>query len=223
MLSPVILTPPRTDRNPAPSGHRPRAFAACSGELEEGRQTSPGVSGSRSAARLPACDCLHVRTHPQATAWAGCTAAVPGRNGQCLGRLYWYRGTGYISAPIPLGLALCFSRQRKRLLTPFHIVNIGRPLQSPSHVSYAKPRTAWYQGGPGHRCRKSSGVSRRQGKQRTRRALETVEIFTRDAAWQESPGPRYFAAARTLQTRGPAVHRRACSEGGTLVPVGTEP
>ena len=127
MLSPVILTPPRTDRNPATSGHRPRAFAACSGELEEGRQTSPGVSGSRSAARLPACDCLHVRTHPQATAWAGCTAAVPGRNGQCLGRLYWYRGTGYISAPIPLGLALCFSRQRKKLLIPFHIVNIGRP------------------------------------------------------------------------------------------------
>ena len=94
---------------------------------------------------------------------------------------------------------------------------------SPSHMSYAKPRAAWYQGGPGHRCRKSSGVSRRQGKQRTRRALETVEIFTRDAAWQESPGPRYFAAPRTLQTRGPAVHRRACSEGGTLVPVGTEP
>ena len=144
MLSPVVLTPPRTGRNPATSGHGPRAFAACS---EGGRQTSRGVSGSRSAARLPACDCLHVHSnkhhhHPRPDA----------STGNCLGWMYSSRPLKeravfesavlvprYISAPIPLGLALCFSRQRKRLLTPFHIVNVGRPLQSPRALPLTCP------------------------------------------------------------------------------------
>ena len=93
------------------------------------------------------CDRLHVYSnkhhhHPRPDA----------STGNCLGWMYSSRplkeravfGSAvlvprYISAPIPLGLALCFSRQRKRLLTPFHIVNIGRPLQSPRALPLTCP------------------------------------------------------------------------------------